>query len=326
MKNKLFNKVAEAGKRLGLWFKTQSPVARKDWLLVALLILTNIYVWTGLRVYWAIYKQKNTSIIETAVKFYPLPAGRVGTTVVPLSRFWRDAQAVQQYVQVSGTADRYQNVEINDQVMTRLARAAAVRRLADRYGISVTQDEVDAAYEATAAEEQDLLERNLEQYYGFTPGDFKVWIRETLLERKVSDQVPRKRHLLHILYSVDAGAPTSDDERMKKLAEDAVVKLRGGQDFGELAKQESNDATSRDQGGDIGWLTRGTAENPLIDAAFEQVAFSCPLNEVTGPIRGTRGWHVILAKEESGHLDGSLDGVVAQELATAGYVTYLEDL
>ena len=308
------------------WFKTESPSTRRDWLLLVLLLLTNVYVWTGLRVYWVIYREHRTDLITQSVKFYPLPAGRVGTTFIPLSRYWRDVQAIQQYVTVSGTADRYKDVAIEDQVMTRLMRAAAVRRLAERYSLSVTKDEVEAAYQATAAEEQNLLERNLEQYYGFTPADFKIWIAETLLERKVSEQLPRKRHIAHILYSVDAGAPASADERMKKLAEDGVRRLREGKDFAELAKAESNDATSRDNGGDIGWVSRGTAGNPIIDDAFEQAAFSAPVGEVTGPIRGTRGWHIILVKEESGQLDGNLDTIVAQELTDAGTVSYLKDL
>jgi hypothetical protein len=288
------------------WFRTQSPTTRRDWLLLALLLLTNVYVWTGLRVYWVIYQDHRTDLITQSVKFYPLPAGRVGTTFIPLSRYWRDVQAIQQYVTVSGTADRYKDVAIEDQVMTRLMRAAAVRRLAERYGLSVANDEIEAAYQATAAEEQNLLERNLEQYYGFTPADFKVWIAETLMERKVTEQLPRKRHISHILYSVDAGAPASADERMKKLAEDAVRRLREGKDFVELAKAESNDATSRDNGGDIGWVSRGTTGNPIIDDAFEQTAFSAPVGEVTGPIRGTRGWHIILVREETGQLDGTL--------------------
>ncbi len=313
---------------LGLktWFREQSPSTRRDWILLVLLVLTNVYIWTGIRVYWLIYREHRTEYITQSVKFYPLPAARLGTTFIPLSRYWRDVTAVKKYVQESGTADRYKDIAVEDQVMARLARAAAVRRLAERYGMSVTSDEVEASYVATAQEEQDLLERNLQQYYGFTPADFKIWIAETLLERKVQEQLPRKRHVSHILYSVDIGAPASSDEKMKKLAEDGVRQLREGKDFASLAKQMSNDATSRDNGGDIGWVSRGTPGNALIDDAFEQAAFSAPIGEVTGPIRGTKGWHIILVTEQTGILDGSFEGLVTQEINTAGLTTYLKDL
>lgn len=307
------------------WWRQNSPQTRRDWILMTLLLLTNVYVWTGIRVYWVIYREHHNELIANAVRFFPLPAARVGTTIIPLSRYWRDVTAVKQYVQVSGTADRYKDVAVEDQVMARLTRAAAVRRLGERYGLSITNKEIEDAYQATAQAENDLLERNLEQYYGFTPADFKVWIAETLLERKVAEQLPRKRHVSHILYSVDPGAPSNVDEQMKAKTEAGVQKLRDGKDFAELAKAESNDATSRDQGGDIGWVTRGTADNPLIDATFEQAAFSAPLGEVVGPIRGTRGWHIILVREESGQLDGNLDTLIQQELKDADTISYLKD-
>lgn len=316
----------QAWQRFTDWLKQERPRHRRDWLLFSLLLLTNIYVWTGTRVYWLIYHEHKTDLITRAVEFYPLPAARVGTTFIPLSRYWRDVTAIKQYITVSGTTDRYKDIAVEDQVMARLMRAAAMRRLGERYNITVTNDEIEAAYQATAAEEQNLLERNLEEYYGFKPADFKVWIAETLLERKIAEQLPRKRHISHILYSVDPGASSTADEKMKKQAEAAVTKLREGADFAELAKQDSNDATSRDNGGDIGWVSRGTSGNPIIDDAFEQAAFSAPIGEVTGPIRGTRGWHIILVREESGALDGNLDTIVAQELNDAGTATYLDDL
>lgn len=312
--------------RLTAWFKRERPTNRRDWLLFTLLLLTNIYVWSGVYLFRQIYHNHRTDLITRSVEFYPFPAGRVGTTIIPLSRYWRDVTAINQYITVSGTADRYKDIKVTNQVMSRLMRAAAIRRLGDRYNISVSQDEIEASYQATAAEEQNLLERNLQEYYGFTPADFKVWIAETLLERKVADQLPRKRHISQILYSVDPGASAAADEKMKQNAEAAVTKLRAGADFAELAKQDSNDATSRDNGGDIGWVSLGTPENPIIDDAFQQAAFSAPVGEIVGPIRGTRGWHIILVREESGILDGSIDSIVAQELNDAGTVTYIDNL
>lgn len=306
-----------------LWRNLTLPSHKREWVLATLLILTNLYVWSGLYVYHQIYRQGRTEIISQAVRFYPLPAARVGGTVIPLSRYWRDVQAINTYIKESGTADRYKGISVEEQVMSRLLRAAAIRRLAQRYNLDVTEQEVEAEYRATAQQENDLLERNLQRYYGFAPADFKVWLTETLLERKVADSVPRRRNVAHILFIAESTAPPEAIEAAKRRAESVLTSIREGQDFAEMAKQHSNDAASRDKGGELGWITRGSGGAAFIDAQFEEASFSAPLGEVAGPFQSSRGWHLILAKEEAGQLDGSLDNIIKEELREAGLATYL---
>src|SRR6059058_277781 len=52
-----------------------------------------------------------------------------------------------------------------------------------------------------------------------------------------------------------------------QLAESLVVALRGGANFGEVAKKYSADSASREQGGELGWFRRG----PMVKQ-FEDVA------------------------------------------------------
>src|SRR5689334_13448443 len=56
--------------------------------------------------------------------------------------------------------------------------------------------------------------------------------------------------------------------RALQLAESLVVVLRGGANFGEVAKKYSADSASREQGGELGWFRRG-----LMVKQFEDVAF-----------------------------------------------------
>ncbi len=65
--------------------------------------------------------------------------------------------------------------------------------------------------------------------------------------------------------------------------------------FGDEAKIESDDETSAQQGGDLGWFARGA-----MVPAFDSVAFSQEIGTVSEPVRTTFGWHLIYveAREE----------------------------
>lgn len=53
-----------------------------------------------------------------------------------------------------------------------------------------------------------------------------------------------------------------------QLAESLLVALRGGADFGALARKFSGDSASAAQGGELGWFRRGVMVKPFEDAAF----------------------------------------------------------
>ena len=78
-------------------------------------------------------------------------------------------------------------------------------------------------------------------------------------------------------------------------AEAIVAELRGGADLAALAAERSDDAGSREQGGDLGSFDRdGRADNgatypPELVAA----AFSLPEGQISDPIRTRFGWHVL---------------------------------
>ena len=94
----------------------------------------------------------------------------------------------------------------------------------------------------------------------------------------------------HILLAV---APDgSDDAVVKARAEKLLADLRGGADFAALAKEASQDPNTKDQGGDLGWLTIdafGPDLGPSIAAMQD--------GEMTPPIKTPAGWHLIQVVE-----------------------------
>ena len=79
-----------------------------------------------------------------------------------------------------------------------------------------------------------------------------------------------------------------DDETAKQQLEDAVVQLKSGADFGELAKLLSDDPGSANEGGEMGWSSPG-----VFVPEFEQVANSTKIGEFSEPFKSRFGWHVI---------------------------------
>lgn len=84
-----------------------------------------------------------------------------------------------------------------------------------------------------------------------------------------------KVHAAHILVK-------SENE-----AKDLMVKVKGGESFGDLAKKHSQ-CPSGKKGGDLGWFGKN-----MMVKEFETAAFNGKKGEVVGPIKTQFGWHLI---------------------------------
>ncbi|MCH8336189.1 MAG: peptidylprolyl isomerase [Proteobacteria bacterium] len=89
----------------------------------------------------------------------------------------------------------------------------------------------------------------------------------------------------HILITPDE---IIDEETAKQRLEDAVARIRDGEDFGEVAKLLSDDPGSANNGGEMGWTNPGT-----FVPEFEEVVSKLELGVISEPFRSRFGWHVI---------------------------------
>lgn len=104
-----------------------------------------------------------------------------------------------------------------------------------------------------------------------------------------------RRHGRHILITVGDGV---DDAVARKKAEELTAKAKAGADFAQLAKENSKDPGSAQQGGDLGWAQRGMFVGPFEDALFAMSA-----GEIRGPVKSDFGYHVLKLEEvEAGHV------------------------
>ena len=118
---------------------------------------------------------------------------------------------------------------------------------------------------------------------------------EAILQKRYDDEVARfktaeRRQAAHILIEVEGGANASADKQKTALAiaTGILERARKGEDFAELARANSKDLGSANQGGDLGFLEKGTSE-----PAFESKLFSMKAGEISEPVLTSQGYHVI---------------------------------
>jgi len=100
---------------------------------------------------------------------------------------------------------------------------------------------------------------------------------------------PEQRHVAHILIEVAADADEAVKETARQTAEKLSARALDGEDFSELAKQNSQDLGSSADGGDLGWVEVGVMVKAFENAMYELTMAS----PVSGPVQTGFGWHVI---------------------------------
>jgi peptidyl-prolyl cis-trans isomerase D len=131
--------------------------------------------------------------------------------------------------------------------------------------------------EGAVAETLRLTDEELRRIYQSEPDRFRT---------------PERVKVRHILLKT---TEKSEEEKAKAKAkaEELLKQLKSGADFAALAKAHSEDAGTKENGGDLGWITRGqTVEN------FEKTAFSLKPNELSGVISTEYGYHILQVLEK----------------------------
>jgi len=129
------------------------------------------------------------------------------------------------------------------------------------------------------------------------PGDVSGILRSAggfhvvkLVDRRNRNQptVVDQTHARHILIKVNESTSEADAKaRIERLRE----RLVGGASFEELARANSEDASSA-KGGDLGWISPGDTV-PDFERALNKLA----VNEISEPVRTPFGWHLIQVLE-----------------------------
>jgi parvulin-like peptidyl-prolyl isomerase len=122
-------------------------------------------------------------------------------------------------------------------------------------------------------------------------------LRAVWEKRRASFATPRQFRLAQIFIPCPKGAPAEMVEKAQtKLAKVKARLDSPTDDFATVARTESEDAASRDKGGEIGWLTEAQIQ-PELRAPIIRLRE----HGISEPVRLNDGWHILkcLAKREA---------------------------
>ena len=227
------------------------------------------------------------------------------------------------------------------QIMPQLVGIEIAKAYAQEQNITVSDEEVDreiakikeqvgdqARSSGQDLSNQEAYEQALKQN-NITEDQLREDIRENLPVQKVQERVtgdaapsdkeiqkyyeknkeaqfttPEQRCVKHILFNKD----------QKEKAEDVKQQLENGGDFAKLAKENSQDPGSAENGGDLGCLGKGETV-----PEFEQAAFGAKQGEIVGPVKTEFGYHILKVTDVKTEKARSLQEVEPQirsQLAT----------
>lgn len=93
----------------------------------------------------------------------------------------------------------------------------------------------------------------------------------------------------HILLKPSA---IRSDEQCQQLAQQLRQRALSGADFGELARQYSEDIGSAMEGGELGWTSPGQ-----LVAAFQRAMDNTQPGQISEPFKSRYGWHIVKVEQ-----------------------------
>ena len=172
-------------------------------------------------------------------------------------------------------------------VLDQLIEDVIIRQGAESLGITIEEAEITQILAEDQAQigEGDAWTNWLAQN-NFTEEQYRQEIRDALLLAELSvavaqdgqaSNVVTQVHARHILLSTEAEAVV------------ALARLEAGETFEAVAADVSNDATTRDNGGDLDWFVPEQLTTPELGA----FALTLSAGEIGGPVVTALGYHIV---------------------------------
>lgn len=221
-------------------------------------------------------------------------AARVNGQPIYLVDYERQVAQYQDALTASGTdpnssEGQQRLLQMRRQILDWMIEQVLIEQAAAGTGITVSEEEVDAAVAQIVqdAGSEEAFRERLERS-GMTLQDLRAQLRAELLRARVLEHVqatvPERAeqvHARHILVDT------------RERAEALLSQIQAGADFAQLARQYSQDESTRDAGGDLGWFPRGV----LLAPEVEEAAFSLQAGQVSLVVQSQFGYHIVQTLE-----------------------------
>jgi len=153
--------------------------------------------------------------------------------------------------------------------------ARRIKEMADQFIVQeLTKQEVMDKLTVTDAD--------MQQYYAQNKDSF-------MKEEKVRVSL--------IMFEAKDNATQQVKDQKKSMADQALARIKKGDDFEAVAKEVSEDTRTKNRGGNAGLFARGKRTD-LYGDVFEQKAFSQPLDSVSEVFQSKDGYYIIKVMEK----------------------------
>jgi peptidyl-prolyl cis-trans isomerase SurA len=123
--------------------------------------------------------------------------------------------------------------------------------------------------------------------------------------RKHRDEFTSKEQIKLRMIMISGHKDTANAPAQKELAEEVLGKLASGAEFEQMAQMYSEDST-KDNGGDWGWIEHKTLAEPL-----EKFAFNMPVGRISNIIDYAGNYYILKVEDKHGGSTKSLNEVRA---------------
>ena len=199
------------------------------------------------------------------------------------------------------------------EVLERLIDEELILQQAVELKLNVTSEQIDASIEEIKKQNNidDNQLRDALRAQGMSMATYRSDLKRQLLRFRVlniavgsrvnvSDEEVKayyERHMKgsanvqvrasHIFVAIPDGADMAVVAEKQAHAK-KILERAQGEDFAKLARELSDDAATRAEGGDLGFFGKDMLPKPI-----EELVFAMKVGEVRGPVRADRGFHVI---------------------------------
>lgn len=250
--------------------------------IISLIIVVALFISFMTYTLLSLYKFQDTSkFTHQITKIIPFPVARVGNKFVPYENYLFELRHYihyfenQQELDFSSQSGKDQLKEQKQRSLDQVINEAYIRKIAKDKGITVSSEEIDKQIELLRSQnrlgaDSSIFEDVLRDFWGWSVDDFRRSIDNEILKNKVIQQL---------------------DPGVKEEANKALADIRAGQDFAAVAKQHSDDETTKEKGGELGFLISKSDRN--IPPQTAEVLFNLKPGEVSEVIDLGYGLEII---------------------------------
>jgi peptidyl-prolyl cis-trans isomerase D len=159
--------------------------------------------------------------------------------------------------------------------------------------LSVSLVEVSKNIELSDEQVKSWFEQHAAEF--MTPEQVKVDYVELSLKGLI-DQQDVDEDEIRDYFDKNKATYTKDDfSTAEKKIKEIQARIKKGESFSKLAREQSEDIASAQEGGDLGFFGKG-----IMDPAFEKVVYELNKGEISQPVKTSFGYHLIKLEDIDG--------------------------